>query len=63
MSGINPTDVIREVKSRPALYNINVKDFKNTQHKQVLWMEVAENLTPIEDWIEYTEEEKKMRSK
>lgn len=58
MSGFHPTDLIRLVKARPPLYNRDLQEHPRRDHKHRLWLEVAENLTPPEDWIEYSDVEK-----
>ncbi|XP_037807689.1 uncharacterized protein LOC119601060 [Lucilia sericata] len=61
MSGFHPTDLIREVKARPGIYNKDFLDTPPREHKRRLWLEVAENLTPPEDWESYTDVEKEAR--
>ncbi|KAM7350527.1 uncharacterized protein ACRADG_009087 [Cochliomyia hominivorax] len=61
MSGFYPKDLIHEVKIRPGLYNREVLKPPRREQKHQLWLEVAENLTPAEEWQSYTDVEKEAR--
>lgn len=63
MSGFHPRDLIKEVKMRPGIYNKDLLEHPRRDHKHQLWLEVAEHLTPAEDWDSYTDVEKEARSK
>lgn len=63
MSGFHPRDLIKEVKCRPAIFNRELLEQPRREHKHHLWLEVAGNLTPAEDWNQYSEVEKDARSK
>lgn len=59
----NPKDLIREIKCRPGLYDKEQLEQPKREHKQQLWKEVAESLTPSDVWESYDENEKHMKSK
>lgn len=61
MSGFQPRDLIREVKCRPPIFNREIIAPPRRDHVRRLWLEVAENLTPAEDWEQYTDVEKDAR--
>ncbi|XP_023295890.2 uncharacterized protein LOC111678704 [Lucilia cuprina] len=61
MSGVKPKDLIHEIKIRPGIYNRDVLEHPRREHKHQLWLEVAERLTPAEDWESYTDVEKEAR--
>ncbi|XP_065363487.1 peroxisomal ATPase PEX6-like [Calliphora vicina] len=61
MSGFLPRDLINEVKIRPGIYNKDVLEHPTRDHKRQLWLEVAERLTPAEDWETFTDVEKEVR--
>lgn len=63
MSGYRPGQLIREIKARPGIYDKEHLQHPKREHKHKLWLEVAECLTPDEDWEQYTEQEKEARSK
>lgn len=63
MSGFHPKDLINEVKIRPGIYNKDELVHPKRDHKHQLWMEVAERLTPPDDWESYTDVEKEARSR
>lgn len=62
MSGVNPKELIHEIKIRPGIYNRDALESPRREHKHQLWLEVAERLTPAEDWESYTDVEKDARS-
>lgn len=62
MSGVKPLDLIKEIKIRPGIYNRDALEQPRREHKHQLWMEVAERLTPADDWESYTDVEKEARS-
>lgn len=62
MSGFYPKDLIHEVKIRPGIYNRDALEHPRREHRHQLWLEVAESLTPPEDWQSYTDVEKEARS-
>ncbi|XP_023298227.2 uncharacterized protein LOC111680757 [Lucilia cuprina] len=61
MSGFLPRDLINEVRIRPGIYNKDVLEHPTREHKRQLWLEVAERLTPAEDWESFTDVEKEVR--
>lgn len=61
MSGFLPTDLINEVKIRPGIYNKEALEPPRRENRQQLWLEVAECLTPPEEWDAYTNEDKEAR--
>uniref|UniRef100_A0A1B0A027 BESS domain-containing protein n=1 Tax=Glossina pallidipes TaxID=7398 RepID=A0A1B0A027_GLOPL len=61
MSGYRPGQLIREIKARPGIYDKEHLQHPKREHKHKLWLEVAECLTPDEDWEQYTEQEKEAR--
>lgn len=63
MSGFQPRDLIREIKCRPGIYDKDALESPSRNKRRLLWLEVAENLTPAEDWEQYTDVEKDARSK
>lgn len=62
MSGVNPRDLIREIKKRPGIYDKSALRPPCREHKHQLWLQVAETLTPAEDWDSYSDIEKDARS-
>ncbi|XP_065363302.1 uncharacterized protein LOC135956680 [Calliphora vicina] len=61
MSGFHPRDLINAIKIRPGIYNRDLLETPPREHKRRLWLEVAEHLTPDEDWESYTDVEKEAR--
>lgn len=57
-----PRDLIREVKNRPGIYDKDKLEEPRREHKKRLWLEVAEILTPPEQFSQYTEPERESRS-
>lgn len=63
LSNSNPRDLIREVKCRPGLYDKDKLEQPRKEHKQQLWLEVAESLTAPEVWESYKEDDKEAKGK
>ncbi|XP_064087404.1 uncharacterized protein LOC135202078 [Macrobrachium nipponense] len=52
---------ICEVESRPALYNVKLKDYSNRETKAKCWAEIG--MAMFKDWNDKTEEEKNIKGK
>ena len=58
MSAIDSEQLIKEVEKRPALYNIQLKEYSDRNIREKMWGEVCSLVVP--NWTELSTKDKKI---